>query len=174
MGLYCTTCSNGVPDGFGQCLACKAGHVPQLACSTCRNVVPRGATSCARCDASLVFARRPLDLPQLGATSSGVGIVASPSAPPALPGLPPHVRSLVVPETYQAGRFGVTATVSIPPGDVDIMNDLGKLVVLLHTMAQRMNSFQGHTDHTRALIRAMRMLATDVQDEVEIRVGPPK
>jgi hypothetical protein len=174
MGLYCTTCCNVVPNGFGQCLACKAGHVPQLACATCRRTVQRGATTCPYCDDRSALARQPVDLPRFEETSAVVGFVAPLAAPPALPGLPPHVSSLAIPESYSAGKFGVTATVRIPPQDVEIMNQLGQLVVLLHTMAQRMNSFQGHSEHTRTLIRAMRVLATDVQDEIETRTGPAK
>ena len=50
MGLYCTICSNVVPPGFSQCLACKAGFAPQLACEVCRQPVPRGAGSCVPCE----------------------------------------------------------------------------------------------------------------------------
>jgi hypothetical protein len=103
-----------------------------------------------------------------------VGMSGPTSAPSVLPGLPSHIQQVTVRSEYQAGRFGVTATVQIPEKDVAIMNTLGQLVVLLHTVAKDMNNFQGHTEHTRSLIRGMRDLASDIQDEIEMRTGPPK
>ena len=189
MSLLCGTCMNAVPEGFNQCLVCKAGYVPELICTMCRRAVPRGQAVCA-CEAKV--ARQPAVLPTLPAVpgasaislerrsshpmSSGtvvVGFVAPIAAPPAMPGLPAHVRSIELSEEYKAGKFGVTATVFRSPKDVEILNKLGQTVVLLHTMAQEMNQLQGHSEHTRALIRAMRNLATDIQDEIEIRTGPP-
>jgi hypothetical protein len=82
----------------------------------------------------------------------------------------PRVATVV--ERYNAGRYGVRAEVRIPAGDVAIMNDLGAMVAVLHTMAARLNGFVGHTEHTRKLIRDMRILATDIQDEIETRRGP--
>jgi len=39
-------------------------------------------------------------------------------------------------------------------------------------MAGRLNQFAGLTEHTRKLIRDMRVLACDAQEEVEMRRGP--
>ena len=78
----------------------------------------------------------------------------------------------VVPELYQAGRHGVKAEVAIPPRDAAIMNELLQLVQLLHGMAARLNQFQGLSEHTRKLIRDIRVLACDAQEEVEMRRGP--
>ena len=78
----------------------------------------------------------------------------------------------LVREEYRAGRFGVAAEVRIPAGDVSIMNELGKLVELLHAMAARATQFGIPSDHTRKLVRDMRILATDVQEEIELRLGP--
>ena len=52
------------------------------------------------------------------------------------------------------------------------MNDLGRLVEVLHAVAGRATQFTGLTDHTRKMIRDMRVLATDVQEEIEMRRGP--
>jgi hypothetical protein len=84
--------------------------------------------------------------------------------------LSPRVERVV--GRYEAGRHGVKAEVRIPPGDVAFMNDLGAMVAVLHTMAARLNGFVGHTQHTRELIRSMRVLATDIQEEIETRRGP--
>jgi hypothetical protein len=77
-----------------------------------------------------------------------------------------------VPEVYRAGRYGVDAEVSVPPGDAAIMTEMLQLVQLLHAMAARANQFRGANDHTRKIIRDMRTLANDLQEEVELRRGP--
>ena len=201
MSLICTICKNSVPDGFSHCLVCNAGHVPQLQCGKCSKLVDRGSSTCS-CDQ--IIRRMASELPDLPSyhppqqtrsvqpqqTSSSteltqraaesfpggevVGFQSPISAPSVLPGLPAHVSVAVVPKEYEAGRYGVSATVTIPEKDVGVMNDWAQLVVLLHTMAKRGNEFQGHTEHTRRVIRAMRDLASDIQDEIEMRTGPPR
>jgi hypothetical protein len=150
-----------------------------------------------------------------------ISIVSPRSAPPALPGLPSHVGLQVVVEQYNAGKFGVTASVQRPALDVEILNQMGQVVVVSHTIASRisaslmdaaravsesstetslmvspgeapqgptvavvvgemaqfvvilhqtadrMNYFQGFTESTRQLIREIRLLATDLQGEIE-------
>lgn len=87
----------------------------------------------------------------------------------------PMPRSpLVVRETYASGSFGVTAEVHMHPGDVEVLNDLGKLETLLHAVAAKTNCLQGHTDHTRLIIKEMRALALEVREEIELRCGPPQ
>jgi hypothetical protein len=77
---------------------------------------------------------------------------------------------MVIPESYEAGKLGVSATVSIPSTHVTIMNELGQLVALLHSMASKMVLLPG--EGARQIAKSMRMLATDIQDEIERRVGP--
>lgn len=149
-----------------------------------------------------------------------LAIVAPNSAPPVLPGLPSHVGLAVVSETYNAGRFGVSATVTRPALDVEILNEMGQVVVVAHTvasrisaslmeaakrgtamakekslmvspggatgptvveiinemgqlalilhrLAERMTHFQGFTETTTWLIKNIRLLATDLQGEIE-------
>ena len=105
--------------------------------------------------------------------SQMVGFAAPRSAPPIFQGLPSHVSALTVPEQYEVGRFGVTATVTMLGKDAEILNELGQLVVLLHTEAQRLTQFQGRNEHTQGLARSMRNLATEIQEEIEMRTGPP-
>lgn len=201
MSLICTICKNSVPEGFSHCLVCNAGHVPQLQCGKCATLVNRGSSTCS-CDQIIRrMASAASELPDLPLyqppqqtqsqqTSSSteltqrvaesfsggevVGFQSPISAPSVLPGLPAHVSVAVIPKEYEAGRYGVSATVTIPEKDVGVMNDWAQLVVLLHTMAKRGNEFQGHTEHTRRVIRAMRDLASDIQDEIEMRTGPPR
>lgn len=170
MSLICSVCKNTVPEGFNQCLACKAGFAPQLACERCRKLLPRGAAVCESCvrSTSLVVPTATPELPP----PTVMALVAPLSAPPALPGLPSHVGLAKIPEQYNAGRYGVTATVQVPARDVEIMNKMGQVVVILHTLAAEMNSFQGHMDSTRSVIRQCRALATELQDEIETRRGP--
>ena len=174
MGLYCTICSNVVPPGFSQCLACKAGFAPQLACEVCRQPVPRGAGSCVPCERRASgSANQPIqELVTYQTPQSSVSIAPLPSAPPTLPGLPAHVAMARIPEQYNHGRFGVSATVQVPQKDVEIMTEMAQLVVILHTMASKMNSFQGIMQSTRNVIRLCRDLATQLQDEIETRRGP--
>lgn len=234
MSLFCSICKNDVPEGFGQCVACKAGFAPQLACRTCGKLVPRGSAICAACARSVamvpvqppvVQAADPAEYPFMPAMPlpppMAISIIAPSTAPSVLPGLPSHVGLSVVPEQYNAGRFGVKAIVYAPPLDVEIMNELGQVVVVAHTiasrisaslleaarldpersmetalmvspgqvsqgptvieiinemaqfavilhrMAEKANHFQGFMESTRQLIRQIRLLATDLQGEIE-------
>jgi hypothetical protein len=232
MSLFCSICKNDVPEGFGQCVACKAGFAPQLACRVCRRLVPRGAAMCAPCERAVAMVpAQPEPVQQSYSPSDGLvpplpppralSIISPSTAPAPLPGLPSHVGLSVVPEQYSAGRFGVTATVSVPALDVEIMNEMGQVVVVAHTiasrisaslmesarvgnehssetslmvspgqssvgptvsvvvaemgqfvvilhrMAERMNHFQGFMESTRQLIRDIRLLATELQGEIE-------
>jgi hypothetical protein len=175
MSLYCSICTSGVPEGFNQCLACKAGFAPQLACVACRRLVPRGDATCKVCergDREVQIRSLEITVPAMPPPTA-LSIVAPLAAPPALPGLPAHV-SLAAPisETYRAGRFGVDAKVQVPAKDVEIMNEMAQVVVILHTLAGKMNHFQGLMESTRNCIRQCRHLATELQDEIETRRGP--
>jgi hypothetical protein len=158
MGLYCTNCKKGVPEGLSQCMECKAGYVHQLACLFCRRSVPRGVAMCGCSGLPVLPSPPPLDISQrqeipetriskvtprsdlarMG--SQMVGFAAPRSAPPIFQGLPSHVTALTVPEEYEA---------------------------------QRLTQFQGRNEHTQGLARSMRNLATEIQEEIEMRTGPP-
>lgn len=178
MSLYCSVCRNEVPEGFAQCVACKAGFAPQLMCGVCRSLVPRGTATCIVCaQRARQEARASQDL----IPAHPQGQAASPSAvshpvvmlpPLSLARLPSFAGpgAMMVPETYEAGKLGVSATVQIPPQHAAVMNDLGQLVALLHTMATKMVLLPG--DGARLLAKSMRNLATDIQEEIERRVGP--
>lgn len=167
MSLYCGGCyrsareTGGLAEGDLSCGRC--GRSDLLRCTACECPVPIGMPVCTRCAGSVMVSKQAVasaglsELPPL----SAAGLLA-----PGIPAVP------VVAERYSAGRFGITAEVTIPARDVELMNELGSLVSLLHVLASRLNYFTGHTDHTRKLIRDMRVLATDAQEEIELRRGP--
>ena len=55
-----------------------------------------------------------------------------------------------------------------PEGAAGIVQLLGQTVVILHSLAGRMNGFVGHMDLTRQNIRGSRLLATGLQEEIEM------
>jgi len=147
--LACTACRYVPPtpcDGY--CPRCGSQN---LYCTTCGSVQPQGASDCESCRSKSVAVLPP-----------GGRLAASPA--------------LAVPrvsEVYAAGRYGVTATVTMPAGDVEILNELATLAELLSVMATKAGSgFRGYTEHTRKMVRDMRILAADIQEEIEQRRGP--
>jgi hypothetical protein len=50
----------------------------------------------------------------------------------------------------------------------EIMQLMGQTVVILHTLAERMNNFVGHMELTRANIKGCRLLASRIQEGVEL------
>jgi len=160
MALYCPTCVAYVSPGTSECHKCGTST---LCCSECRTYRPVGST---RCDCSSGASTLPVS------TIVRAEVVGSMELVPAQAGVGFVPDVVPVPERYDAGRYGIEAVVTIPAVDVAIMNELGKLVQLLHAMATRLNQFTGMTDRTRKLIRDMRVLATDVQEEIESRRGP--
>jgi len=170
MILYCSVCHRPVPPGLNQCQHCKSGFGAQLACCTCNRLVARGAATCFECDREISMQARQRSGPGPEPESVDVSLVTLPAAPPALPGLPSHVKAITISETYSAGRFGVQSQVTIPQVDVETMNLMGQLVVVLHTVAEKMNQL-AHSESLRRLIKNCRVLAADVQEEIEIRRG---
>ena len=75
-------------------------------------------------------------------------------------------------ERYTVHKFGVEAEISVSPQDIEIMTLIGQTVVILHTLAEKMNHFQGLMESTRHVIKGCRNLASDLQEEIELRRGP--
>lgn len=166
MSLYCVLCRQELVAGATTCHLCGKS---QLACMRCHEQSLLGQSECRYCDV------RTTSIASRVSPSPTVPVDVSDDVVQALAEVPDPVRSLgrtVVPEVYKDGRYGVEAEVKIPPRDAEIMTELIRLVPLLHGMAGRLNQFQGHTEHTRKLIRDMRQLACDAQEEVELRRGP--
>ena len=162
MSLYCPNCRIMAPEGNSSCNRCFR---TDLACAQCNRMLSEGSKRCPACWAAMV--------PQPEPASPVMARPIDPSAIQALAGIPLAVSHMpAVPEVYQAGRHGVKAEVTIPAGDAQIMNELLQFVQMLHAMAGRVNQFRGHTDLTRAIIKGMRSLATDIQEEIERRRGP--
>ena len=77
-----------------------------------------------------------------------------------------------VPEGYLQQSFGAKSEITMNGDDAAILTDLGNLAALLHAMAGRMNGLQGHMASTRQLMRQFRVLSADIQEEIEVRLGP--
>lgn len=168
MGLQCTICKCQVDEGLNFCPECHSGFVSQLSCVACGRLVPRGTASCPCGGAGLPA--RPV-LPEV--LPRQVSLIAPRYAPPAAPGLPPHVvMPAPVPSRYVVRGGGVEAEVRMAPGDAEVMTLMGQMVVVLHSFAAKLNTLTGHSELTRSLIRASRALAADVQEELELRKGP--
>lgn len=150
MALLCASCGRVLPGGESSCPSC--GGV-QIYCGDCRQWLSPGEASCGNCArAELVPARQ-------------AGTEVLPMVPLALPVVPPVV------ERYSAGRFGVDAQVTMPAGDVAALNELAALVTVLHQVASHVGQLRIPSDHTRKLMRDMRVLAADAQEEIEMRRG---
>jgi hypothetical protein len=155
--IYCVPCRQTLYPGQSSCSKCGGSN---LACFNCHREIPVGSSTCPHCSTDLVM----VDFETIASRDLALDALAT------IPAAVAHSSS--VPEVYQGGRHGVKAEVQIPPRDAAIMNELLQLVQLLHGMAGRLNQFQGLTEHTRKLIRDMRVLACDAQEEVEMRRGP--
>lgn len=190
--LYCSTCQMVVQRGSSQCQNCKTGFVSQLVCGDCGRLIARGLNVCSECDAPhrpsfFPLGPSPLGPSSLGPSSPppgpspfspGVSIsISVPRAPAPVPGplanLP--ARMLMndpVPDGYSLRRFGVEAEVQLSGNDADILTKMRQSAALLYVLADEMNKFQGHLDSTRKLMKACRNLAADIQEEVDLRLGP--
>lgn len=108
-----------------------------------------------------------------GTPMEGVLVISTPLALPTLPrGLTTFERPAPVPAVYRAGKHGAEAKVAMGGRDAEILTRMGDAAVLLQAMAQEMNQLQGHMPSTRALIKSFRVLAAEIQEEIETRIGP--
>ena len=180
MALYCTTCRTMAENGSALCRNCGNGFTSRLACAQCNKVVPSGQAFCANC------ARGGQDSFQRESTREhfpGVGVMVpaprhehEPSVGLTLPRLPPGISldRVHVPETRTAGRLGAIADVQMSGRDAEILTKMNQIVVLLHALAAEMNDFIALSLETRRVIKGCRNLASDLQEEVETRVGPAR
>ena len=145
MSLYCSMCSNQVPEGRNQCLVCNRGFTPQLVCSGCRRVVERGAAECS-------FCARTGD--------NGYGQLTRRDH---------HQESAMV--RRDVGNFGALADVSVPDNVSGLLMDIQQTVQSLLTLATKLSHY-AQTEGTRMCIRNCRNLATELQEEFETRRGP--
>lgn len=170
MALICSMCSKEVPAGFGHCPACNQGFLNQLICGNCGDPVPRGMNACSPCARSARLVTRnegPVSAELVTTTPQNQPPMAMSVLPRPSFGVP---GAIVVPEEYQAGKLGVSATVQIPQEHVNALNELGKMIALLHQMANKLVVLPG--EGVRRIAKGMRSLATDIQEEIETRVGP--
>lgn len=154
--LYCKTCRRVIETCRSACSACAGAGV--LACMGCNQEVSIGASFCSNCEPST---------PSLPEPTSLVFTNPRHGVPAFAPGLPAPVKGF-----YNQNRFGVEAVVQLNGRDADILTKMKQAAALLHVLAQEINNFQGHMQSTRALIKSCRNLANDLQEEVEVRLGP--
>jgi len=176
MSLYCVTCRSLAEDGSAVCRNCGNGFTSQLACATCHRVVQRGTAFCETCAVGTGISMYEVPAPDIERDRQA--IMRRPSLPvpsgagltlPHLPGISlEHAR---VVDSYQAGDFGARADVQMNGRDANILTKMNQTIVLLHALAQEMNNFCALSDSTRRVIKGCRNLATDMQEEVETRVG---
>lgn len=170
--LYCKACRQVVGAGDNQCRNCGNGFVGTLICGGCGSEVPRGSPSCSRCSPSVNPHARPPSVDVLVSVGGARGGGALPNVGalsiPGLPlGLPVPVR-----EVYSHGKFGVSAEVTMNGRDADILTKMQQTAALLNVLAAEMNNLQGHMPSTREVIKGCRKMAADIQEEVEVRLGP--
>lgn len=177
--LYCKSCRQVVEAGDNQCRNCGNGFVSALICGTCGNEVSRGSAACPRCQKH----------------AGGVGIVVRGMSPnqevditiPDPRGVPPRgghpgnalgipilPTELLAPvqESYVQRSFGVESEVFMGGRDAEILTRMKQVAALLTVLAADMNQLQGHMPSTRDVIKGCRKLALDIQEEVEVRLGP--
>jgi hypothetical protein len=179
--LECAACGRLVPRGSASCFSCaRPASSPVSSSSTCTDcgslqfATPSGFTCENGHGGDPGRALDPRDLQVRGPGHPALVALQSPqSAPPVAPWLPPHV-SLAAPvaSTFVVRQGGVEAEVRVPPGDAEVMDLMGQMVVILHTFASKVNTLTGHSELTRGIIRSARALANDVQEDLEQRKGP--
>ena len=166
MSLYCTVCKNPVDEGLNQCYNCASGFVAQLACLVCNRLVLRGLASCTNCPPS-----RTVDLP-LSPVQRSAGLAPLLELP-SLPGLAERLRTMApLPERYSAGKHGVQAEIIVPTNNVISIQHEIQLIALLEAYADEANYRTGLSDLGRRNIKACRLLAIDLKEEVELIKGP--
>lgn len=157
--IYCLSCKLGIVPGDTYCPMCMSGsanHV-RLRCLTCHNEIPSGQSQCS-CRSAMIV--RDIEPPR-------------PTVPlPPLATIPMGALTQPIPESYKVARFGVEAEVQLVPGDVEILTLMSQAVTALHALALKMNQFRGSMDSTRRCISGCRNLATQLQEEIELRRGP--
>ena len=155
MSLYCTLCSNHVPEGRNQCGVCNNGFVSQLACASCRCPIERGMATCSRCGSGARDAyHEPARYfpPQTGLVRQSIW------------------GDELADVRRDAGRFGAISDVRVPDNVQDFLNDLVVNARSLLDLASKLVYF-APTDSTRACIRDCRALAIRLQEEYEVRKG---
>lgn len=176
--LYCKTCKVVADLGCNTCNNCKNGFVSVLVCGSCGSDIPRGAAACIQVQCQPVVGIVPQALPRGGGGGGGnVDVTIMPyqdvrnSRAMAIPGLPLGLPAPIR-ESYEQRRFGVDAAVQMNGRDAAILTKMQQAGALLHVLAQEMNNLQGFMPSTREVIKGCRKLAADLQEEVEVRIGP--
>ena len=182
--LACAGCNRPVARGSSSCFQCRAGR-PRSEIVDLETVPPGGGMGS-------IVPRPPAFYIQNLPSAPPVlpGLPAHVNAMPALPeryrvarhGVVADIRTpagdienmqamgqaVVILHTLAARMSEFSIGTRTPEGIAEIVQLLGQTVVILHTLAGRMNGFVGHMDLTRQNIRGSRLLATGLQEEVEM------
>jgi hypothetical protein len=185
--LACSNCNRTVPRGANSCFQCKNVR-PAPALADLESPTPdSGMQSIVPRPPSFAIANLPSAPPVLP------GLPAHVSAMPALPeryrvarhGVVADIRTpsgdienmqamgqtVVILHTLAASMSEFLIQPRTPESATGIVQLLGQTVVILHSLAGWMNGFVGHMELTRQNIRGCRLLATGLQEEVEMFAG---
>lgn len=182
MALYCTNCRTVAEDGDAVCRTCGNGFVSRLACSRCNRVVPSGQAYCSSCTA--MEKRRPPPEPFSEerhpsgyvppappmAAAGALAAIGMATLPALTAGSGAH-GALAVPDGYRAGSHGAKSEVFYRGRDAEIMTRMNQVAALLLALAAEMNDLVAVGESTRGIMRGCRVLAADLQGEVEMRRG---
>ena len=175
MSLYCTICRHSVDEGLNQCYNCASGFVAQLACAICNRPVLRGLASCTnpQCNPAPPVPK-PLTAELVPASQAQRSTGLAPLLElPSLPGLAERLGAMVpLPERYSAGKHGAQAVITVPANNVISIQHEIQLIALLEAYADEANYRTDLSDLGRRNIRACRLLAIDLKEEVELIKGP--
>jgi hypothetical protein len=169
-----------VEAGHNQCRNCGNGFVSSLVCGSCIQEVPRGSSSCPKCEkhtGGVGIVPRGASPPSVDisiAVSGGGHVPAPPRGGHLALGIPvlPMGLPAPVPESYVQRSFGVSSEVQMGGRDAEILTRMQQAAALLQVLAAEMNGLQGHMPSTREVIKSCRRLALDINEEVEVRLGP--
>lgn len=179
--LYCKSCRQVVEAGDNQCRNCGNGFVSALICGTCGTEVSRGSAACPKCQKHASNVGIVPRGGQPAPVSVDITIMAPGGAPPPRGGHPGNALGIPilptellapVQESYVQRSFGVESEVFMGGRDAEILTRMKQVAALLTVLAADMNQLQGHMPSTRDVIKGCRKLALDIQEEVEVRLGP--
>lgn len=77
---------------------------------------------------------------------------------------------MMPPSTPRSYRDG-DATVTYGGRDPEIFDDMARLVMAINVVADKMKKFSVQTERTRYLIKQLKMIAIEVETEIETRRG---
>lgn len=155
MAFHCANCKYAASPADDFCRHCMSHG---LVCGACNRAKTTGLSSCP-CETAIA-----LSSPAPAPTSHALLPFSLTRIQ-----LPPPVKPV-----YTSGELGATAQIQLGGRDAEILTKMGQSAALLLALANEMNGLKGHMETTRSLITKARILAAELQGEVEIRLGPTR